>query len=249
MRSLLIVSLAAIALAAAGCTEAQREDAGEEGKEAVDAAGSELKEAAENVDLEKAAASDVRVGMTGVREGNTVIVREQDLVPRADLALELFDAGTSAPAAYRAGHALALDTLPPKERDAAIQKAAAEAEGASVKIIAPKVGGVKLKGGKALAVDGQLAGTPSVLFDAVALVLSEEGCAQLLGESAAVDFASNAFVHLKAIGFTAEAQPLLDKANVVPDAGIVDLAGGADAFIPPARTRQWDREPSVRILA
>jgi catalase len=128
-------------------------------------------------------------------------------------------------------------------------KAAAEAEGASVKIIAPKVGGVKLKGGKKLAADGQLAGTPSVLFDAVALVLSDEGCAELLGESAAVDFASNAFVHLKAIGFTAEAQPLLDKANVVPDAGIVDLAAGADAFIAPARTRQWDREPSVRMLA
>ncbi len=79
-------------------------------------------------DLEKAAASDVRVGMTGVRDGSTVIVREHDLVPRADLALELFDAGTSAPAAYRAGHALALDTLPPKERPAAIQKAAAEAD-------------------------------------------------------------------------------------------------------------------------
>lgn len=128
-------------------------------------------------------------------------------------------------------------------------KAAAEAEGASVKIIAPKVGGVTLKGGKALAADGQLAGTPSVLFDAVALVLSDEGCAELLGESAAVDFPSNAFVHLKAIGFTAEAQPLLDKANVVADAGIVDLSAGADAFIPPARTRQWDREPSVRMLA
>jgi catalase len=128
-------------------------------------------------------------------------------------------------------------------------KAAAEAEGASVKIIAPKVGGVTLKGGKPLAADGQLAGTPSVLFDAVALVLSAEGCAELLGESAAVDFASNAFVHLKAIGFTAEAQPLLEKANVVPDAGIVDLAAGADAFIAPARTRQWDREPSVRMLA
>jgi len=63
-------------------------------------------------------------------------------------------------------------------------KAAAEAEGAAVKIIAPKVGGVTLRGGKTLAADGQLAGTPSVLFDAVALVLSADGCAELLGESA-----------------------------------------------------------------
>ena len=128
-------------------------------------------------------------------------------------------------------------------------KKAALAEGASVKIVAPKVGGVKLKDGKLLPVDGQLAGTPSVLFDAVALVVSEAGCDQLLMESAAVDFVSNAFVHLKAIGFTAEAQPLLDKANVEPDAGIVDLAAGADRFVPPARTRQWDREPKVRMLA
>ena len=87
-----------------------------------------IEELTARFDLDKAAASDVRVGMTGVREGNTVIVREHDLVPRADLALELFDAGVSAPAAYRAGHALSLDTLPPKERDAAIQKASAEAD-------------------------------------------------------------------------------------------------------------------------
>ena len=128
-------------------------------------------------------------------------------------------------------------------------RAAAVADGATVKIVAPKVGGVTLKSGKTLAVDGQLAGTPSVLFDAVALVLSEDGCAMLLKESAAVDFAANAFVHLKAIGFTAEAQPLLDKANVVPDAGVVDVASDAADFVGPARTRQWDREPDVRMLA
>lgn len=128
-------------------------------------------------------------------------------------------------------------------------KAAAESAGASVKIVAPRIGGVKLKGGKLLPADGQLAGTPSVLFDAVAVVLSEAGCAELLKESAAVDFVSNAFVHLKAIGHTAEAQPLLDKAGVAPDAGIVDLAAGPKAWLAPAATRQWDREPSVRNLA
>ncbi|MGZ9115117.1 MAG: catalase, partial [Brevundimonas sp.] len=127
-------------------------------------------------------------------------------------------------------------------------KAAAEADGATVKIVAPKIGGVTLKGGKKLKADGQLAGTPSVLFDAVALVLSEAGCAELLKESAAVDFAAFAFAHLKAIGHTAEAQPLLDKAGVAKDAGVVDLAKGADAWIKPARTRQWDREPKVRML-
>ncbi|RAK58320.1 catalase HPII [Phenylobacterium hankyongense] len=130
----------------------------------------------------------------------------------------------------------------------AVRKAA-EGEGATVKVVAPKIGGVTLKGGDVLKADGQLAGSPSVIFDAVAVVVSAEGCAQLLGESAATDFVANAFVHLKAIGFTAQAKPLLDKAGVQTDAGVVDLGSGAEAFLPPARTRQWDREPSVRMLA
>jgi catalase len=125
----------------------------------------------------------------------------------------------------------------------------AEGDGATVKIVAAKIGGVTLKDGKTLKADGQLAGSPSVIFDAVALVLSKEGCAQLLKESAATDFVTNAFIHLKAIGFTAEAKPLLAKAGVVDDAGVVDLAKGAKGFLEPARTRQWAREPKVRMLA
>lgn len=128
-------------------------------------------------------------------------------------------------------------------------RATVEGDGGSVFIVAPKIGGAKLKGGKTLAADGQLAGSPSVLFDAVAIVLSEDGCAQLLKEGAAVDFAKDAFGHLKAIGHTPEAQSLLDKAGVQPDAGVIDLSKDAGAFLAPARTRQWDREPKVRMLA
>jgi len=128
-------------------------------------------------------------------------------------------------------------------------KAAAEGQGATVKIVAPKIGGVTLKGGQLLKADGQLAGTPSVMFDAVALILSEAGCSELTKEGAAIDFVAHAFGHLKAIGFTPEAQPLLDKANVETDAGVVDLSGGAEAWLAPAATRQWGREPMVRMLA
>lgn len=128
-------------------------------------------------------------------------------------------------------------------------KAAVEGDGGSVFIVAPKIGGAKLKDGKTLAADGQLAGSPSVLFDAVAIVLSEDGCAQMLKEGAAVDFAKDAFGHLKAIGHTPEAQPLLDKAGVEPDAGVIDLSKAPKSFLAPARTRQWDREPKVRMLA
>jgi catalase len=128
-----------------------------------------------------------------------------------------------------------------------LQKAAADA-GAVVKIVAPKVGGAKLADGTLLEADGQLAGTPSVMFDAVAVVVSEAGAAMLAKESAAIDFVAHAFAHLKAIAATAGAQLLLDKANVVPDAGVV-AADDLKGFIAAAKTRQWEREKSVRILA
>jgi catalase len=128
-----------------------------------------------------------------------------------------------------------------------IKKSATEA-GAAVKIVAPKVGGAKLAGGKTLAADGQLAGTPSVLFDAVAIVLSEEGAKALSLESAAIDFARDAFGHLKAIAADRGAQALLKIAGIGRDAGVLD-ANDEDAFIAAAKTRQWNREKSVRTLA
>ncbi|CAN5217598.1 catalase [soil metagenome] len=118
--------------------------------------------------------------------------------------------------------------------------------GARAVIVAPKVGGAKLSDGSLLKADVQLAGHPSVLADAIAVILSEEGCAALLKESAAVQFVMDAFGHLKAIGFTPGAQSLLDKAGVVPDAGVVPL--DAD-FASVAAKRLWAREPGVRILA
>jgi catalase len=127
------------------------------------------------------------------------------------------------------------------------KKAATEA-GASVKVIAPKVGGAKLAGGSMLAADGQLGGTPSVLFDAVAIILSNEGGQALSRESAAVDFVRDAFGHLKAIAADKGAQALLKAAGIGRDAGVVS-ADDQDAFIAAAKTRQWDREKSVRTLA
>ena len=123
-------------------------------------------------------------------------------------------------------------------------KAAITKAGATAMLIAPKVGGINVKGG-VLAAEGQLAGTPSVLLDAVALILTKEAATKLCGESAAVDFVSDAFVHLKAIGHSDGAQPLLDKANVVPDDGVTPLDA---SFIKAAAKRFYDREPSVRLL-
>ncbi len=128
---------------------------------------------------------------------------------------------------------------------AAIQKAVTGA-GARPVIIAPKVGGAKLSDGSMLKADGQLAGTPSVTVDAIAVILSDKGCANLLNDGAAVQFVMDAYGHLKAIGASAEAQPLLDKAGVQPDEGVTGLD---KAFIEAAKTRHWAREPKVRDLA
>jgi catalase len=123
---------------------------------------------------------------------------------------------------------------------------AVEAAGAKIVLIAPRIGGAKVSDGEMLKADGQLAGTPSQTVDAIAVVLSEQGCAALLKEAAAVQFVMDAFGHLKAIGASDAARPLLKKAGVVPDEGVTGLD---KSFIEAARQRFWAREPSVRSLA
>ena len=128
---------------------------------------------------------------------------------------------------------------------------AGKAAGASVKFVCPRVGGVTLDDGSKLVGDFQLAGGPSVLFDTVALVASDDGCTALLGEAAAVGWVHDAFAHLKVIAATAEAQPLLDAAGVVPDGGTAKLASKNDATVftdLAGGGRVWAREPSVRTV-
>ncbi|ESQ76730.1 hypothetical protein ABAC402_03375 [Asticcacaulis sp. AC402] len=125
-----------------------------------------------------------------------------------------------------------------------LKKAITDA-GAKAVIVAPKVGGAKLSDGKVMKADRQLAGSPSQLYDGVAVVLSEDRTTALLKESAAVEWLTNAFVHLKAIGHTTESHPLLKKAGVEHDEGVVLL----DDFVAAAGTRYFDREPKVRTLA
>jgi len=125
---------------------------------------------------------------------------------------------------------------------------AIEGAGATVKIVAPKVGGAKLADGTLLPADGQLAGTPSINFDAVAVLLSAEGAAALTKEAAAIDFVRDAFGHLKALALDDGGQTLFAKAGLEADAGVVQ-ATDADAFVKLASTRQFAREAKVRTLA
>ena len=58
----------------------------------------------------------------------------------------------------------------------------------------------------------------------------------------------DAFGHLKAIAADKGGFALLKTANVGQGAGVVDVSN-KDAFVAAAKTRQWDREKSVRTLA
>ena len=119
---------------------------------------------------------------------------------------------------------------------------AAKAARAKVKLIAPKVGGVNLKDGTHLAADESIDGAPSVLFDAVALVLTDAAATALSREKAAVDFVSDAFAHCKAIGHTPGAGALLDKAGVAADEAVIALPDGAGALVAMLSNRLWSRE-------
>ena len=127
-------------------------------------------------------------------------------------------------------------------------KAAVEKAGGQLKVIAPKVGGAMGSDGKPIEADFQLAGGPSVLFDAVALVVSAKGADALMKESAAVSFVHDAFAHLKVIGHTDAAMGLLKKAGVMEDAGVVLLTPSTgERFVEAAKKgRIWAREKMVR---
>ena len=123
-------------------------------------------------------------------------------------------------------------------------QAAAKAEGASVRIVAPKVGSVKLADGSTLAADGQLDGEASVTFDAVAVIASAAGAEALTRHKKGIDWLSDAFAHLKAIAHTPEAQPLLDKAGVAKDDFVLNAAD-ARGLVARLADRNWDREKTI----
>ncbi len=119
-------------------------------------------------------------------------------------------------------------------------RAAVEKAGAMFEVVAPKVGKTVAADGTEVTADHNVAGGPSVIFDAVAVLAA----GSLVDAPAAVGWVSDAFNHCKVIGVVEEAQSLLAAARVKDDAGIVDLGGkGVATFVDTAkRGRIWARE-------
>lgn len=127
-------------------------------------------------------------------------------------------------------------------------RAAATAAGASVALVAPRIGGVEAADGAHLDVQHALSGAPSVLFDAVVVAASASGAAAL--PAGAVDWVRDAWRHLKVIGYVGAAAPLLARAGAAGhDEGLVNLEApaGPEAFVTAASAgRRWEREPGLR---
>ena len=125
-------------------------------------------------------------------------------------------------------------------------KSALSEEGALLEIVAPKVGGVQVSDGSWIEAKQKIDGGPSVLYDAVALLISDEGAKLVAKEPAARDFVADAFAHMKFIGHTRAAVALFEKAGVGGnrDQGFIALDGESDcsAFVTACRkVRYWDR--------
>ena len=119
-----------------------------------------------------------------------------------------------------------------------------EAKGGHVALIAPKVGGLAVKGGT-LAADGQLAGSPSVLFDTVASIIMPDAAKKLASDSTAHSWFADAYANCKTIGACPATKLLLEGWGIAEDGGIVAI----DAFANAAPARHWLREPGLRLLA
>ncbi|MBL8579280.1 MAG: catalase [Mesorhizobium sp.] len=173
--------------------------------------------------------------------------------PRDDLepspALSIIENGPESFAGRKVG------VLVSPGADAALLKKlqiAIEKEGAVMEVVAPKVGGVQAADGSWIAAKHMIDGGSSVLFDAVALILSEEGAERLTGEAAARDFVADAFAHCKFIAFTPGSIPLFHKAGVDPEAdeGLIELEDpkALARFVESCRKlRLWSREMAVKL--
>jgi catalase len=88
-------------------------------------------------------------------------------------------------------------------------------------------------------------GGPSVLYDAVAIVVSDEGARELAALAPAKDFVSDAHAHCKFVAHTPAAEELLSAAGVTDlDGGYVLLGrrGSAKRFVEACRSvRFWGR--------
>ena len=119
-----------------------------------------------------------------------------------------------------------------------------ESEGAKAAIITTRIQGELDSQGQLQIADMSLRASPSVLFDAVAILAGAEGDKKLAGDPNAITFLMDAERHCKAVGFSS-IPSLSKKVGLELKPGVIDITGqaGVKNFIAAARAgRFWERE-------
>src|SRR6202140_1810852 len=179
------------------------------------------------------------LGMTGEAIAATPAAKPIDLDPSP--ALRLYGKYKPTLKGRKVGVLLA-DGFDAKLKDALV--AAIKKEEATPAIIAPKVGGVLDSVGKKVMAEVALSGSPSIMFDAVAVLAGPAGDKSLSSEPDAISFLMDADRHLKAIAL-AGVSNLAKKTHVEGVLGVTDLRGNGDIskFIEFARNcKVWERD-------
>jgi catalase len=123
---------------------------------------------------------------------------------------------------------------------------------ATVELVAPAIGGVKSEDGTWIEARKTLATAPSVLFDAVAIVVAPQASKEIAKSLLACTFVADAYAHCKFIAYTADARPLLERALAGSplDGGCkqveTGIAAGQFAALC-AQLRFWTRERVVGL--
>ncbi|WP_219907963.1 catalase [Enhygromyxa salina] len=199
-----------------------------------------------NVDAQLATQVAEGLGLASLPEPLPPAVEPRDDLPESP-ALSIIKNGPTRFTGRRVG--VLVDDGSDADTLAAIMREA-NAEGSMVALIAPTREGIHDSAGDLLEIAEKLEGGPSVLFDAVAVVLSQAGARRMCMKFAAREFVTDAHHHFKFVGYDEGGELLLDAAGIGQprrDDGYVPLAGGGAAatFIAACRElRYWPRQIS-----
>lgn len=110
----------------------------------------------------------------------------------------------------------------------ALTEAASE-EGVVLEIVVPKISGVTGNDGNPVPGKQTINGGPSVLYDAVILITSDDGIQEISDNPAALEFVTDAFFHNKFIGYVDSAIRLFENAGIAKklDKGCIKLSKAA----------------------
>ncbi|WJW80159.1 catalase [Bartonella sp. TP] len=100
----------------------------------------------------------------------------------------------------------------------------------NIERIAMKVGGIVDKDGKKVNVHHQIDGAPSVLFDAILLLIAEPQITAMVKKPAIRDFINDAYAHYKFIGYNDASKPFFAKLDLSArmDDGFMEVNHAAD---------------------